>query len=275
MLENANHIPILAMHGTRDEVIPFADEVELNKKLIAYKYDAQIISYPVGHTLTQEMLDDMDDFIARRWLADLQSGSTPWMIKALDGDEKAMEMISTGTLSGETDRRMKAIELLGFMPMAPAELELKIRKGFERNASTEEMIAYCRAAAAARVPTTVDQVAKIARDKARPSELREAALSALRRMHLPEADAAVAEIPTCWKITWVDPSLQAAKLGILTDDIILTAAGIEIKSSDDLRKILNDNEGKPVELMIQRGNQKLKMTATGGRLGVRLMETPA
>jgi phospholipase/carboxylesterase len=275
MLKNCEHIPVLALHGTKDEVIPYKDAVELNKKLVELGFAAQLVSYPVGHTLTQEMLYDMDDFIARRWLADLQSGSTPMMIKALDGDEKAMEIISTGTLSGDPATRMKAIELLGFLPMAPAELELKIRKGFERNASTEEMIAYCRAAAAAKVPATVDQLAKLAKDKGRSAELREAALSALRRMHLPEADAAVAEIPTCWKVTWVDPALQAAKLGIQTDDIILSAAGTEIKSSDNLRKVLSDNEGKPVELVIQRGNQQLKITATGGRLGVRLMETPA
>ena len=275
MLTNAEHIPVLAMHGTKDEVISYDSEVQLNKKLVELGYPAQLVSYPVGHTLTQEMLNDMDDFISRRWNADPQSGNTGFMIKALQGDEKAMELIATGTQSGDPATRSKVIKLLGFLPMEPAELELKIRKGFDRNAGTEEMIAYCRAAAAARVPTTVDQVAKIAKDKGRPTELREAALSALRRMHLPESDTAVADIPTCWKVTWVDPALQAAKLGILPDDVILSAAGQEIKSSDDLRKIMSDNEGKPVELMIQRGTQKLKMAATGGRLGVRLMETPA
>jgi len=275
MLNNAERIPVLALHGTKDEVISYDSAVELNKKLVELNYQAQLISYPVGHTLTQEMLNDMDDFIARRWLVDPQSGSTPWMIKALQGDERAMEMIATGTQSGDPTTRSKAIKLLGFLPAPPAELELKIRKGFERNAGTEEMIAYCRAAAAAKIPTTLEQLAKIAKDKGRPAELREAALSALRRMHLPEADAAIADIPTCWKVTWVDPALQAAKLGILPDDVILTAVGQEIKSADDLRKVMNDNEGKPVEIMIQRGKEKIKIAATGGRLGVRLMETPS
>lgn len=274
-LPKLNPTPILMLHGRNDKVIEYKWAEETKKKLEAAKFPVTMNAYPVDHTLIPEMFDDLDDFIAKRWLADPQSGNTTFMQKALAGDEMSLAMIMSGSRSGDPGTRLKVIRALGFLPAAPAEVEMNIRKGFERNASTEEMIALCRASAATRIPQTLEQLTKLANDKGKPEELRIAAWRAMRRFNTPEGEAALQKVPTVCKLYWVDADKQGGKLGMRAGDIITSADGKPVHNPDDLRNILNETSGKQIVIEALRGKETLKFNATGGFLGVRLVESPA
>jgi membrane-associated protease RseP (regulator of RpoE activity) len=77
-----------------------------------------------------------------------------------------------------------------------------------------------------------------------------------------------------------DVSSVASKAGIQPKDIILAANNREFGTSgkeiEDLREIIRNNAGKPIQLEIARGDQKLSFTVTpeakqnGGSIGVQL-----
>ena len=54
----------------------------------------------------------------------------------------------------------------------------------------------------------------------------------------------------------------AAKVGLQKDDIILSINGAPTSRWEDISKLIKDSNGKPVELVVQRGQETLTVTGT-------------
>lgn len=54
----------------------------------------------------------------------------------------------------------------------------------------------------------------------------------------------------------------AAQAGFQSDDIFVSGNGTPIRSYDDLRAIVDANDGKPVTFLIDRGGEQVELTAT-------------
>ncbi len=62
--------------------------------------------------------------------------------------------------------------------------------------------------------------------------------------------------------TAADPKAPAAQAGLLPGDVIVSYEGAAVGTWDDVRDRIRSNKGTPVELVVERGGQRLTLTAT-------------
>jgi len=60
----------------------------------------------------------------------------------------------------------------------------------------------------------------------------------------------------------VEPGSPAAEAGLLANDLVLELGGQPISRSSELIEIVRDHRDRPLELLIQRGRERLSLTAT-------------
>lgn len=68
------------------------------------------------------------------------------------------------------------------------------------------------------------------------------------------------EVEKPLKVTYVNSNSPAQKIGLEVNDKIISVAGTPIKSSEDLVKITEANQGKIVQIKYERGAQKYTVT---------------
>lgn len=73
--------------------------------------------------------------------------------------------------------------------------------------------------------------------------------------------------PPAIAIDQVHEGSPALDAGLLADDVILEANGIRTESTGDLLKIVQENAGTPIELLVLRGGEELAITLVPRRPG--------
>ena len=64
-----SEVPFLVQHGISDAVLPIEGSRDIRNKLKGYGCDVTYIEYPMAHTISQESLEDIHEWITEKFLA--------------------------------------------------------------------------------------------------------------------------------------------------------------------------------------------------------------
>lgn len=257
-LEKAAYgLPIQAFHGVYDEVIVLEKGERAKATMDSLGVPAELLLYPVGHTVIDEMAHDARDFIFR----ELYVGEVPKLADILCPFEEMTPSEYLKTL----DRILLAREPV-------AEIEdglLKLYKQADSQKLKEKVIYLL---GARRCTGAQDMLAGILDDKDMPQSMRQAAYSALLKLGTQEAWKVVEKVHRRVIVTDVDLESQAAELGIRPGDIIVSYNRIKVETERDLREAKSKIKPgqKKVRMVVITGGKKRKLRIEPGQIGLHL-----
>ncbi|MCF7920423.1 MAG: dienelactone hydrolase family protein [Candidatus Cloacimonetes bacterium] len=249
----AKRLPYLALHGVYDQVIDPDWDAGSIEKLKSYGFNADLKLYPTAHSIIQPMLDDARDFIYQ----ELYEGDIPSLEKITRSKDLPAELDKILLLDDDAVLISSSLQQLYKM---------------NKDAETREKIVYLLGAE--RCIDAMGFLTELMMDKTLEQSNRQAAFNALAKL----------ENETAWEIYQnaeyklvvkevVDGS-QAAELGIMPGDIILSYNGQVISYRSDVVKAkeMLPPDQETIEMIINRNGNEIKLELKPGSIGVYLDE---
>jgi len=235
-------LPLRALHGAYDSLVEFGADQASVDTLKNRGMPAELLRYPTGHELTQEMFEDARDFIASLLPA-----------RDMTGRRDMTE------LSDNSDRVPRTA--------SPDAAYLS-----DTSLAARDSVLYLFGSH--RVTIGESLLTAVMKDRSVPSRLRQTAYSALIKLATPTAWQT---IKTAQKVVCADrlvPDGNGEKAGLKPDDVIVSYNGKAVKKTSDLRDAIAavKPETKDVAMVIEREGKRITLRLPPGRIGVYLSE---
>jgi phospholipase/carboxylesterase len=256
-------LPVRMMFGARDELIEPGYPQTVRDTLLGRGVPAELLSYPMGHTLSQELYDDARDFL---WCIlhredRLSLSSLLYPEEAMFPAERNEQLL--GVLCAEEPNAEVEKGLLAIYEQEPVEVKERIiyLLGARRCHGAEEFLR--------RVLRSADGIS------AAPS-LRRAAYSALIKLGTNSAWETVEETEMEVAIRQVAPGSQAERVGLQPGDVLVSYNGTELGEMQDLRTARDGVAEGIVEIVmvVRRDGKEQEVRLSPGQIGIWTFEIP-
>ncbi|MBN2378789.1 prolyl oligopeptidase family serine peptidase [candidate division WOR-3 bacterium] len=252
-------LSVRALHGAYDDVVEWESGKAAVDTLQKYGVPAEIMRYPVKHTLTKELYDDAQDFV----YCQLQEGSPKPLVDILWPKE---------TLEPEEYAEFLNQVLCIDDPVPDIEAGLLGLYDDITDSLVMERIVYLLGAR--RCVGAELFLSNIMTDETQTQGMRMAAYSALIKLGTETAWMQIKGVKKRIAVLDVVPGSQADALGLEPGDIVLSYNRKKISVLEDIQKAKETlkPDQEEVIMVIERDGHQIRIKLAPGQIGIRLTE---